>query len=168
MASGGGNYQHQRSYAVGNSTLTVRFGDLLESQAEVLVSSDDYLLTMGGGVSAAIARAAGNAIAIDAAKAIPLNLGDVVVTAAGALDARYVFHVVSIGPSADNPFDAIEDEPDTDPLEMIRTATERCISIAATLGVRSIAFPAIGAGVAAIDRAVVAAGMAEAIVDALR
>ena len=78
----------QRVYAVGLSKLTVQFGDILGSSAEVLVSSDDHLLSMGGGVSRAIARSAGSAIEVDAAKSVPCQLGDVVITTAGALEAR--------------------------------------------------------------------------------
>ena len=51
-----------RTYQFGHSRLTVQFGDISTSQAEVLVSSDDRYLTMGGGVSAAIRGAGGNAI----------------------------------------------------------------------------------------------------------
>ena len=170
MAPGANSSQYERHYTVDGSTLTVRFGDLLESTAEVLVSSDDYLLTMGGGVSGALARAGGSAIAIDAAKAIPRQLGDVVVTTAGALNARYVFHVISIGPLDDSmdPGGAPNGLAAADQLEVIRMAAARCMHLADQLGVDSIAFPAIGSGVAGIDRSVVAAGMAEAIIDWLR
>ncbi len=43
-----------RSYRVGRSRITLQFGDITTSQAEVIVSSDDFLLSMGGGVSASI------------------------------------------------------------------------------------------------------------------
>jgi hypothetical protein len=88
----------QRTYRIAGSQLTIDFGSVLDVPAEVVVSSDDYRLSMGGGVSDAIRMAAGNAVALDAAKAVPREAGDVVVTTAGALPARYVFHVVTIGP----------------------------------------------------------------------
>src|SRR3954447_2647749 len=97
---GSGPVDHHRTYQVGSSTLSLRFGDILTSDAEVLVSSDDYMLSMGGGVSASIAAAAGTALELDVTKAVPRQLGDVVVTTAGALAARYVFHVITIGPRA--------------------------------------------------------------------
>jgi O-acetyl-ADP-ribose deacetylase (regulator of RNase III) len=93
----------ERSYILGPSRLSLRFGDLLTSPAEVLVSSDDYHLTMGGGVSAAIRAAAGSGLLVDAQKSIPRRLGDVVVTSAGLLTARYVFHVITIGPADGGP-----------------------------------------------------------------
>jgi len=157
----------QRVYAVGLSKLTVQFGDILGSSAEVLVSSDDHLLSMGGGVSGAIARSAGSAIEVDAAKSVPCQLGDVVITTAGALEARHVFHVVTIGPQRqdDDQWDAFGS--DSDALQMIVTATTKCLDLVAALGLSSIAFPALGAGVAQLPLETVAAGMAEAIFESL-
>jgi hypothetical protein len=54
-----------RTYKFGESQLTLTFGDITTSEAQVLVSSDDCYLTMSGGVSAAIRRAGGTAIALD-------------------------------------------------------------------------------------------------------
>jgi O-acetyl-ADP-ribose deacetylase (regulator of RNase III) len=150
----------ERSYAVAGSTLTVRFGDITTSQADVLASSDDYLLSMGGGVSRSILNAGGRSIAVDAAKWTPLARGDVAVTGAGALPARFVFHVVTIGPSRDS------EDPWSDtgnPIDPIRQATRRCIALARQLDARSIAFPSLGSGVAGLPIESVAAAMAEAI-----
>ena len=88
---------NRRTYAFGKSTLNILFGDIVDSPADVLVSSDDYQLSMGGGVSYAISAAAGSSLVLDAAKSAPRRLGDVVVTTAGALNARYIFHVITIG-----------------------------------------------------------------------
>lgn len=63
----------KRSYEFGNSYLHLIFGDITTSDAEVLVSSDDYHLSMGGGVSAVLYRAAGEALLIDVAKKLRLN-----------------------------------------------------------------------------------------------
>ena len=59
----------KRTYQFGQSTLTLEFGDITTSTAPALVSSDDYYLSMGGGVSRAILRAGGQSIALEAAKA---------------------------------------------------------------------------------------------------
>lgn len=40
-----------RSYAFERSRIDVVFGDITASNAQVIVSSDDYYITMGGGVS---------------------------------------------------------------------------------------------------------------------
>ena len=68
-----------RTYKVGRSRITLKFGDITSSKAEVLVSSDDYLLSMGGGVSAALRRHGGPGVRADASKMVPAKLGDVVV-----------------------------------------------------------------------------------------
>ena len=65
-----------RQYTFNNSTLTVKFGSILDTQAEVIVSSDDCYVTMGGGVSRAILRAGGDVIIRDAQKMVPIPLGD--------------------------------------------------------------------------------------------
>ena len=59
-----------RAYIFNKSTLTVKFGNILESQAEVIVSSDDSHVSMGGGVSRAILKAGGMSIMSDAQKMI--------------------------------------------------------------------------------------------------
>lgn len=149
---------NERTYAFGGSTLTLKFANILDSSAQVLVSSDDYMLSMGGGVSMAISRAAGSAMTLDALKSIPRRLGDVVVTTAGALDARYVFHLVTIGP---------QDSAKESPEEFVKRATARCLDLADALDVSSIAFPALGTGVAGIPMEASAAAMADAVCDRL-
>lgn len=52
----------ERVYGFGASTLTLKFGDILESTSGVLVSCDDKMLTMGGGVWRTIARGDGSAL----------------------------------------------------------------------------------------------------------
>ena len=95
---------------------------------------------MGGGVSAAIARGAGSALITDARKHIPLRLGDVAVTSAGKLAAKYVFHGVTIDKTQSTFADA----------DTIRRITRRCLEVAEALGVQGIAFPALGTGVARV------------------
>jgi O-acetyl-ADP-ribose deacetylase (regulator of RNase III) len=113
---------------------------------------------MGGGVSAAIRMAAGSALALDAAKAVPREAGDVVVTTAGALAARYVFHVVTIGPRQwEDPTVA----PDVGGL--VQRATRTCLELMQPLGVRSIVFPALGTGTAGFPIEASAAAMADVV-----
>lgn len=154
----------ERSYSLAGSTLRVRFGDITTATTDVIVSSDDHLLSMGGGVSRAILEAGGRSIAVDAAKWTPLHRGEVAITGAGALPARFVFHVVTIGPLAGDGDDWAE--PD-DPADPVRLATRRCILLARRLGLRSIAFPSLGSGVAGLPIESVAAAMTSAMADEL-
>jgi O-acetyl-ADP-ribose deacetylase (regulator of RNase III) len=148
--------QQQRIYRVGASTLTLQFGDITVSEADVLVSSDDSNLTMGGGVSAAIRRAAGQAILLEVAKKIPARLGEIVVTGAGALRAKHVFHAITIGKG------------EADTKQIVTGVTRRAIQLLRTLGLSSIAFPAIGTGAAGFEYEDVAVTMAEVIVEELQ
>jgi O-acetyl-ADP-ribose deacetylase (regulator of RNase III) len=153
----------QRVYNIAGNTLTIDVGSVLDVSAEVVVSSDDYLLTMGGGVSAAIRMAAGNALVLDASKAIPREAGDVVVTTAGALTSRYVFHVVTIGPHQWEDPGALPDV-----AGLVHRATRTCLELMQPLGVRSIAFPALGTGTARFPIEASAVAMAEVISDVMR
>lgn len=152
----------RRTYQIGKSQLTIDSGSVLDVPADVVVSSDDYRLTMSGGVSAAIRTAAGSALDLDAAKAIPRESGDVVVTTAGALPARYVFHVVTIGPRSWN-----ESTADGDVAGVVRRATRVCLELMRPLGVHSIVFPSLGTGSASYPVIASAAAMAEVIHETL-
>ena len=124
-------------YRINETTLSVVYDSITRVQADALVSSDDNYLSMGGGVSESILNAAGASLQEDARKHVPLKAGEVAVTSAGALKAKYVFHAAMI--DYDNmifPDDAI-----------ILRATERCLQLADALQLRSIAFPALGTGV---------------------
>lgn len=154
----------ERVYTVNNSTLRVIFGDITKSTTDVIVSSDDAFLTMGGGVSKAIRRCASIDIYKDTKKHIPASLGDVVVTSAVNLPHKYVFHAITI--SKENRLKKWVDRPD-DHQEVqkfiVRNAVEKCCSLLVSLGQSSISFPAIGAGSARIPYDLVAREMAEAL-----
>ncbi len=146
-----------RTYAVGRSRVQLIFGDISHATTEVIVSSDDTLLSMGGGVSMAIRRAGGGSIVADAAKLAPARVGDVVVSTAGSLPAKYVLHAITLGDvDAELPMDLI-----------VRQTTHRAMQLLPLLGCTSVAFPAIGAGVARIPYEVVASQMATVLVDTL-
>jgi O-acetyl-ADP-ribose deacetylase (regulator of RNase III) len=136
--------------------LSLEFGDITSSRADVLVSSDDSFLTMGGGVSAAIRRQAGQGILLEVAKKIPAKLGDVVVTGAGSLPAKHVFHAITIG------------DGEATTAAVVSSATKRSLKLLRALGLSSIAFPAIGTGAAGFSYEDVAVSMAETIVEEVR
>ena len=154
------------TYQIGSSTIRIHVGHLTRSRSHALVSSAGYLLSMGGGVSsmgggvsAAILNAGGQAIWSDARKMAPRATGDIVVTGAGSLPARYVLHAIMIGPGGE-----AEQLP---PGAVVRQATQRVMRLLPELGCSSVAFPAIGAGVAGIPYEVVATEMGFALLDSL-
>lgn len=169
------NEMSNRKYVIGNSSITIIFGDITKSTAEVIVSSDDYMLSMGGGVSRSIRNACGSQVWIDARKMIPAKLGDVVITSAGDLDAKYIFHAITIGNTqldtslrryGDHAVSR-DDAPALSPSTIARVTTHRVIHLMEQLGCKSVAFPAIGAGAARIPYDVVAREMASSLATTL-
>ena len=66
-------------------------------------------------------------------------MGDVVVTSAGKLEAKYVFHAITIDWSQKDEF-TVENS--------INSIIKKSLSVLSVLGLKSIAFPAIGTGAA--------------------
>ena len=149
----------ERTYKYGKSLITIKFGDIASSKDQVIVSSDDYYLTMGGGVSAAILRAGGNEIAIDASKKAPAKLGDVVITTAGRMKAKFIFHAITIG-------GYIKEE--KNPKEIVEGTTKKCLELMSALNLKTISFPAIGAGVAGFTYDDVAVELSQTISNYLK
>jgi O-acetyl-ADP-ribose deacetylase (regulator of RNase III) len=157
---------NSRTYEIGRSKIKLLFGDITTSQAQALVSSDDYLLSMGGGVSAAIRRVGGPRVAGDASKMVPARAGDVIVSSAGDLPAKYIFHAVTIGPRRD-PTVSRNFQVDLPADAIVRQATQRVMQLLPVLSCSSVAFPAIGGGIAGIPYEIVASEMAGALVSFL-
>ena len=110
-----------------------------EARAEsydAVVSSDDTHLSMGGGVSQAILKIAGASVAREATSLVPLNVGDVAVTSAGDLPARYILHAIT--------FDADRNIRPTE--RTIRFLGQNLFRRCESLQVRRLAIPAIGVG----------------------
>jgi O-acetyl-ADP-ribose deacetylase (regulator of RNase III) len=149
---------NERTYIINTSELVVRFGNILDSEADVIVSSDDNAISMGGGVSGAILSKGGQDIIKDAHKKIPAELGDAIVTTAGDLPQKYVFHCVTLDYA--NGERHAPDKPELQQL-IVRRSVEKCLQLMALLDMESIAFPSIGAGLAKFPIEDVAASMVE-------
>lgn len=156
-----------RQYTFNKSTLTVKFGNILESQAEVIVSSDDCYVTMGGGhrgVSGAIYQAGGESIMRDAQKMVPVPLGDVIATTAGNMKhQKYVFHCITIDKKRS--VDIMSSKvTENDVLNyLLQHAVDKCFQLMLAMNMTSIAFPTLGAGSAKIPIQKVIEQMSEAI-----
>ncbi len=112
-------------------------GSIVSQEVDAIVSSDDESLSMGGGVSAAIARSAGWEVRKEAERYTPVRHGRAVVTSAGQLPARFVFHGVTLD------FRRADGLPSRD---VIAEIIDSCFYHAETLNVRSIALPLLGTG----------------------
>ena len=157
--------EQSKEYHINNSTIKIVFGNILNSQAEVIVSSDDCNITMGGGVSWAIRQKEGtDAISNDVKKFIPADIGDVVISTAGTLPQKNIFHVITIGYNGLNYTNLSEGISKDDVHKyIIGHSIDKCFLLLHAMDMTSIAFPQIGAGVAGIPFKKVAEVMAEAI-----
>jgi O-acetyl-ADP-ribose deacetylase (regulator of RNase III) len=117
-------------------------GDITEQAVDAIVNAANNSLLGGGGVDGAIHRAGGPEILADCrrlrATEFPdgLPTGSAVATTAGRLSAGMVIHTV--GPV----WSAREDRSD-----LLASAYRESLRVAVARGARSIAFPAISAGV---------------------
>jgi putative ATPase len=125
---------------VGDVRITAEQGDLTAVTADAIVNAANEYLAHGGGLAAAIVRAGGEQIQEESDRWVaergPLAPGRAAVTGAGRLPSRHVIHVA--GP-------IFRDSADNEGL--LRAAVAAALDAAAELGVRSVALPAISAGI---------------------
>lgn len=145
------NSRHSRPYKFNNSSITIVYGDLLASKADVLVSSDDSNISMGGGVSGAILCQGGEIILNEASKLAPASLGDVVVTCAGNLPhAKYIYHCITIDEKRMLQIFSGQITEEEILNNLLEHAVNKCFALLQTLEISSIAFPVLGTGSAKI------------------
>jgi O-acetyl-ADP-ribose deacetylase (regulator of RNase III) len=118
-------------------SLTIRIVevDICDRDVDAVVNAANNQLWMGGGVAGAIKRRGGGEIEREAVAQGPIEIGESVATKAGPLKARHVIHAAVMG--SDLATDA----------RKIRRATASALSLAESMGLESIAFPALGTGV---------------------
>lgn len=113
-------------------------GDITQQRVDAVVNAANRQMRGGGGVDGAIHRAAGPGLLQECIDRFPNGLatGDAGWTTGGNLPARWVIHTV--GPN----YGAGEQDPD-----LLASCYRRSLETADELGVGSIAFPLISAGV---------------------
>ena len=132
-------------------------GDLTAQAVDAIVNAANNRLQHGGGVAAAIVRAGGRIIQDESDQWVrshgTLPADGAAVTSGGALPAGYVIHVA--GP-------IYREGEDNEGL--LRGAVSAALQAAAEVGARSIAFPAISAGIYGYPIAEATAVLADEIV----
>jgi O-acetyl-ADP-ribose deacetylase (regulator of RNase III) len=111
-------------------------GDLTESDADAIVNAANNDLQLGGGVAGAIRRKGGPTIQRECDKIGSIPVGGAAITGGGNLRARHVIHAASMQLGGVTSAAAL------------RSSTAHSLRIAAERGMKSIAFPAIGTGIA--------------------
>ena len=116
--------------------IVIRQGDLTESDCEAVVNAANTDLMLGGGVAGAIRNKGGPQIQAECDKIGPIALGEAAITSGGKLKARYVIHAAGmhLGGRASE--------------ESLRNSTRNSLRRATEKGIKTIAFPAIGTGIA--------------------
>jgi O-acetyl-ADP-ribose deacetylase (regulator of RNase III) len=125
--------------------LRILRGNIAEQRVDVVVSPYVWFSPRDG-ATATIHQTAGDAIAQEARRFAPVRPGRVIVTSAGRLSARFVFHGVTMGLLGDDWM-----EPSRD---LINEIMSSCFYHADSLIVQSIAFPLLGSGARGLSRAV--------------
>ncbi len=130
-------------------------GDITQVATDAIVNAANNELWMGSGVAGAIKRAGGEGIEREAISKGPILVGEAVATAAGRLPNRAVIHAAAMG------FENGQMMPAT--TETVRAATAAALAVCNDLGLKSIAFPALGTGVGGLDLSKCAEVMAETV-----
>jgi O-acetyl-ADP-ribose deacetylase (regulator of RNase III) len=138
------------------SKIVLRKGDLTEAQVDAIVNAANNDLILGGGVAGAIRAKGGPSIQAECDKLGPIPIGEAVLTGAGKLRAHYVIHAASMQLGGRTSEAAL------------RNSTRNSLKRAAEQRLKSIAFPAIGTGIAAFPIERCAVVMLEEIRDHLR
>ncbi len=111
-------------------------GDLTEADADAIVNAANNDLQLGGGVAGAIRRKGGGAIQRECNQIGSIPVGGAAITSGGKLKARHVIHAASMQLGGGTTAFAL------------RSSTAHSLRIAAERGLKTIAFPDVGTGIA--------------------
>ena len=124
------------TWRTGGLTVSVLQGDLTEQDVDAIVNAANNDLILGGGVAGAIARRGGPTIQAECNAIGPIEVGGAAITGGGQLKARFVVHAASMRLGGRTS------------AASLRSSTRRSLEIASERRLRSIAFPAVGTGIA--------------------
>jgi O-acetyl-ADP-ribose deacetylase len=121
---------------VGSTILELVEGDIADQDTDAVVTAAHWKLHGGDGTDGAIHSKGGPAILQECRRIGGCPIGGAVITGAGNLKARYVIHAVG-------PIYIGDDERDSD---LLRSAYQSSLRLAAEHGLHSISFPSISTG----------------------
>jgi len=139
----------------GKTAIRIVEGDITAYDGDAVVNAANNEFWMGSGVAGAIRRKGGQSIEAEAMAGGPALPGEVRVTGAGRLSVRFVLHAAVMAQ------DLVTSE------AFIRMATRNALSRADEVGIRRLAFPALGTGVGGFPLADCARAMLKEVWDYL-
>ena len=116
--------------------IELRQGDTTEMEVDAIVNAANNQLVLGAGVAGAIRRKGGLSIQRECDAIGPIPLGEAAITGAGDLPARYCIHAASMSLGSRTT------------TEYLRASVRNSLLRAKEEDLKTIAFPAIGTGVA--------------------
>ncbi len=124
----------ERTYRT--TRILIQEADITEQAVDAIVNAANSHLSLGSGVAGAIARKGGPSIQQECNRHGPIQVGQSAITGAGNLPAKYVIHAASMPPGG------------SATAESIRGSVAHALQLAESHEVRTIAFPAVGMGIA--------------------
>lgn len=116
--------------------ITLKAGDIASEAVDAIVNAANSALDLGSGVASAIRAQGGPSIQTECDRIGPIEVGAAVVTGAGELPARFVIHAATMPPGG------VATE------LSVRGAMRSALARARERGVKTLAVPALGGGVA--------------------
>ena len=118
------------------TAIHIEQGDLTTYEVDAIVNAANNDLVLGGGLAGAIRRRGGPAIQAECDRHGPVAVGEAAITGAGELPARHVIHQASMRLGG------------ATTAEGLRSSTAAVLKLAEENGVKTLAFPATGTGIA--------------------
>ena len=115
--------------------IEIRQGDITELDVDAIVNAANNDLQLGGGLAGAIRRKGGPRIQAECDEIGTIPVGGAAITSGGNLKARNVIHAASMQLGG------------ATTAQSLRSSTAHALRIAAQNGLKSVALPAIGAGI---------------------
>jgi O-acetyl-ADP-ribose deacetylase len=129
-------------------------GDIVEQEVDAIVNAANNDLWLGAGVAGAIRRRGGPSIQEECDAYGPVKVGEAAITSGGQLHAHHVIHAASMSLGGSTTRSSLKSSMD----HVFRLAREH--------GVKTIAIPAVGTGIAGFPIDECARVMAESLRDA--
>ncbi len=124
-----------KEFNFNGTRIKIVHGDITEEETDAIVNAANSHLKHGGGVAGAIVRKGGKIIQEESNKIGYVPVGKAAITGAGNLKSKYVIHTV--GPRWG----------EGDEEKKLESAVFSSLELAKQKGIKSIAFPAISAGI---------------------